>query len=216
MASNARLEIAERYFISVNHNYDINRLMLLYHFKPDNMQGNTLYPLNALKRIFPEMYEEYFKRKYSWRKNLTTVKLPVLDCLWNDVVHFSPIDMGIVIHTLRRVFKQNGKKLEDRYKGRQYFAVDSDKLGQDKLFIFLNRVRLRDMVKYPLDQMPSEFVTFKGNADQINFNVPQEQLDDYDSYAKDPSIPPLLFTRTLHVLYKGNIDMSDLLIKETA
>ena len=68
----------------------------IYHMKPIKMLGNTLYPLNTLKEISKDTYAyEFHVAKYTHRKSLMEIKIPVLNCLWNDVVHCSPIDPNL-------------------------------------------------------------------------------------------------------------------------
>jgi hypothetical protein len=54
------------------------------------MRGGTLYPLNALRAAYPELYEEE-RRKYDGREQLLELRIPVLDVLWNDALHLAPI-----------------------------------------------------------------------------------------------------------------------------
>lgn len=65
-------------------------LEYIYHAVPEMMSGETLYPLNTLRKIYPEAYE-YAVRKYDWRRDYLELTIPKLDCLWNDVLHFSMI-----------------------------------------------------------------------------------------------------------------------------
>lgn len=70
----------------------------LYHFKPKGMTGNTLMPLNRLQTILPEIYSEHVK-KYKNREQLLKKRVPILNCLWNDVLHLSPINPQIILET---------------------------------------------------------------------------------------------------------------------
>lgn len=66
-------------------------MMYLYHSVPKNSQGNILYPLNALKEKYPDIYEQQVN-KYVGREHITQQRIQILDCLWNDVLHFSAIN----------------------------------------------------------------------------------------------------------------------------
>ena len=68
----------------------------VYHFKPANLQGTTLYPLNRLRDLHPEAHRSEFK-KYVGREKLLEKRIPILDCLWNDVIHLSPLHPQTVI-----------------------------------------------------------------------------------------------------------------------
>lgn len=62
----------------------------IYHQQPTSMRGSTLYPLNQLKEIAPDIYSQQIK-KYDDRPYLLKRKIALLDCYWNDVLHCSSI-----------------------------------------------------------------------------------------------------------------------------
>ncbi|UPT74966.1 MAG: HAMP domain-containing histidine kinase [Elusimicrobiota bacterium] len=62
----------------------------LYHYVPDELVGETLYPLTRLADLHPRVAAEH-ALKYSGREHLMQVRLPILDCLWNDVLHLAPL-----------------------------------------------------------------------------------------------------------------------------
>lgn len=72
----------------------------VYHFKPQGMFGDRLFPLNRLKDQHPAVYEEHVK-KYKGRERLLSREIPLLNCLWNDVLHISPIHPQLVMNTWR-------------------------------------------------------------------------------------------------------------------
>jgi hypothetical protein len=63
------------------------------------MFGDILYPLNTLREINKDTYEFYTSR-YKGRETLLEQKIPVLNCLWNDVLHCSPIDLRLIYKAL--------------------------------------------------------------------------------------------------------------------
>jgi hypothetical protein len=64
------------------------------------MSGDLLIPLNTLKATHPEAYSEHVK-KYKGREELLQKNIPILNCLWNDVLHISPINPQILLDTWR-------------------------------------------------------------------------------------------------------------------
>jgi len=66
------------------------------------MRGRTLYPLNKLKEVYPDLYESE-KEKYSWRQSEMMFTIPYLDVLWNDVLMFSPINPEVVKNELAKI-----------------------------------------------------------------------------------------------------------------
>ena len=83
----------------------------LYHLKPANMRGDTLYPLNALRHTHPDLYAQQ-RAKYDDhpnRRRLPGRVVPILNCFWNDVLHFSPAHP----HLVYRAWLELGKPVGD-------------------------------------------------------------------------------------------------------
>jgi hypothetical protein len=76
------------------------KLQHIYHAVPSPMFGNILYPLNDLHAIYPDAYE-LAVRKYEWRKSLLDQIIPRLECLWNDVLHFTLIHPNHIFEELK-------------------------------------------------------------------------------------------------------------------
>lgn len=72
----------------------------LYHFKPPEMTGDLLMPLNELRETLPETFAAQAK-KYAGREALMQKRIPLLGCLGNDVLHFSPIHPQRILETWR-------------------------------------------------------------------------------------------------------------------
>jgi hypothetical protein len=73
----------------------------VYHFRPKEMSGDFLIPLNSLQKTHPVAYVEHVK-KYKGREELLQETIPILDCLWNDVLHISPINPQVIIDTWKK------------------------------------------------------------------------------------------------------------------
>lgn len=70
----------------------------VYHFKPKCMFSDRLIPLNRLKDNHPSEYAEHIK-KYKGREHLLQKTIPILNCLWNDALHISPISPQRILDT---------------------------------------------------------------------------------------------------------------------
>ena len=83
----------------------------LYHLKPEPMRGDTLYPLNQLKHVDPALYRRQLAKydDHPRRKTLPNRVIPKLDCLWNDVLHFSPVHPCLIY----QAWLELGKKLKE-------------------------------------------------------------------------------------------------------
>lgn len=71
----------------------------LYHWVPKDLQGDTLFPLNTLKEKYPDLYKKEAS-KYVGREQIMQDVLPILNCLWNDVLHFSAVHPSLVKEAL--------------------------------------------------------------------------------------------------------------------
>jgi hypothetical protein len=79
------------------------------------MFGNILYPLNTLREIDKDTYESH-SSKYMGRETLMEQKIPVLNCLWNDVLHCSPIDFRLIYKALIRAGQH-------KFRNKEYFKI---------------------------------------------------------------------------------------------
>lgn len=72
---------------------------------PNNIIGDNLVPLNEIKNENEELYINYAKKynDHPERKKLLERKVPKLDCLWNDVVHFLPLNPNHVYEALTEI-----------------------------------------------------------------------------------------------------------------
>lgn len=102
--------------------------MYLYHRAPEEMKGNSIKPLNDLKKEHPELANKYFL-KYNGREQVTKQKVPPLNCEWNDVVFLSAVDPEVVYSEYE---KWLGKKVGERV----FYKIKIDDLDEDKLIIY--------------------------------------------------------------------------------
>jgi len=171
-----------------------------YHHVPKNFKGTILFPLNTLQAKYPEIYEIEIS-KYEGREHTTQQIIPLLDnCLWNDVIFMT------AVHP-QKIFEARddagwGKNLPQRY-----FKIDSSTLDQEKLAVYLFKfkesnvqsgVEVEDFTKY----------------NQKDFNeyavVPQATKDYFrNEYESGQKRIRLFYRYVPHILFKGNIDVSN-------
>jgi len=60
----------------------------IYHIVPDNFSGDTIYPLNKLENISPDLHSHY-KERYKNREHVQQLFVPQLNAYWGDVVHLA-------------------------------------------------------------------------------------------------------------------------------
>jgi hypothetical protein len=93
------------------------------------MEGEILYPLNVLREKHPDLYKR-IATKYEQRLHIMQMTIPVLgDCLWNDVLHFSPVHPSLVANALR----DSGLQLPPM----KFFQCDADLFDLEHTTIYL-------------------------------------------------------------------------------
>ncbi len=174
----------------------------LYHRVPKKVHGKTLYPLNTLKHKFPKAYEKE-KEKYVEREEILGRKISILNCLWNDVLHLSPI------HPLK--IKKELMKAGFKPKTRKWFKINVNKLDLKKTIIFLNKYGPRT-IKQEFDK--KNFIKYDVKKLSQYEDIPKETKEYYSKRFKEGKGPLLRFYAAPHVFYKGNLDVGDVEIIE--
>lgn len=162
----------------------------LYHIFKIDLKGNILYPLNQLKQVYPDVYKRQ-AAKYEGREHLMKQKIPILNCLWNDVVHLSPVHPS-----------QIKSALEDagcKYRKRKYWCIDAHSLKKSDTVIYL--------YESDKDYAEKEYIRYDP-ADISRYSQLPQATKDYYKKCADEEREPLLFHRVPHILYKGTIKVT--------
>ncbi|HEY1037021.1 MAG TPA: hypothetical protein VGE62_00400 [Candidatus Paceibacterota bacterium] len=167
----------------------------LYHWVPKDMEGDTLYPLNALKEMHPELYDKKAE-KYSWRKQVMERKVWPLDCLWNDVLHFTAVHPADV----KKAMEEAGDT--ERYETRCY-QIDPKLLDPAKTTVLL-------YTHEPEKQYgPSDYATFDPDGLEPYTVIPEVTKEYYRKcFAEGKN--PLVYPWVPHIFYKGSLGVKDL------
>jgi len=163
------------------------------------MRGNIIYPLNELKNVYPDIYSERVK-KYEGREHVMQEKIPVLNCLWNDVLHLSAVDPREIKEELNRAGK------EFNIKG--FYKIDPNSLDPKNTIVYLytSPIPNHALVK-------EDFVPYTPNIVEKISTLPEETKKYYAEVISQGN-RPFLWHGVPHVLYKGTIDVSNLEILE--
>lgn len=172
----------------------------LYHRVPAGMAGDTLYPLSALKGVHPKLAAAEAK-KYESREQLMLFKLPILNCLWNDVLHLSPVDP----RKIKRALIESGESPKELPSSR-FFVIDPRRLDPKRAIHFRNSKDTGDAYDFP----ESDFAPFDPALYRELDDVSAEQRAYYKTTLDKKAEKPLLWSRTPHVLYRGNIPIAGL------
>ncbi|MCP4913193.1 MAG: hypothetical protein GY909_08735 [Oligoflexia bacterium] len=175
-------------------------MSFLYHFKRKGMVGNTIYPLNVLKDIYPEVYQNQVS-KYKGREHLLEKRIPLLDCLWNDVIHLSPINPQLILD----IYHRDGLVPEIRKdEVFEVFKVPIEKIKEDETVCFQSY----NFDPQNFDPTLNKFWEFKLETYKELEEVPEEQIE---VWHKDKANGRVLFwySHIMHILTKTTLDISD-------
>lgn len=103
----------------------------IYHMVPKEMIGDKLIPLSALGEISPHLFKQYTKKYFSHSERLILLKrqIPKLNCLWNDVIHFIPLNPYYVYEALTSL----GIKTKEK---QQFFKIPIERLTNNTSAIY--------------------------------------------------------------------------------
>jgi len=155
------------------------------------MSGTVLYPLNVLKRYKPDIYTEQSK-KYIGRERLLTAKIPPLNCLWNDVLHFTAVEPHIM--------KENLEKAGFVFEPSSYFKIPVEMILGKNSIAFTNPEGKQTLLNYE---------TFDISRMSIYKEIPATTLEYYKE-KKLAGEKPLIYQFVPHILYKGSINTKGL------
>ncbi len=146
------------------------------------MTGSVLYPLNDMRTPHPDIYQREMA-KYASRAELPATMLPKLDCLWNDVLHCSPIHP-------RRLYDAWLSQGVEHVPDKVFFQIPIGRVAHHPVAIMRGReLEWLDPARYrEITAVPAETVAWYGKlASQGRFGAH--------------------FVGVPHVLVKGPIDV---------
>lgn len=167
----------------------------LFHLCPLEIVGDALYPLNEIKIIAPNVYKKQ-SEKYKGREKDMLRKIPLLDCLWNDVVHFSPVCPEQIRDSLLSVGFQ--------WRPRRWIKVsslDSGFAGNDTV-----------IWRYPESHSSGENIDLEDverfDAENVQrYSVLPKATASYYGKAFANKIKPLVFMYVPHILHRGSVSL---------
>jgi hypothetical protein len=168
----------------------------LYHRVPADLRGHLLYPLNQLKYVYPSLYAAKVAN-YKGREVVMQARIPHLHCLWNDVLHFSPVHPSKIQTALANAGFVR--------KPRRYFEVDPLAYGfngTNAVIFYHQRIQLE---AFRLDE--EDFAPFEQGALPILRKVPAATAAYYQEMSAQGK-RPLVYLYVPHILYQGVLDSS--------
>ena len=173
--------------------------MHIYHIVPRDLVGSHLIPLNQMKKIHPLLYSKEVS-KYSGREGLLERYIPKVDCLWNDVLHFSSISPRIIFGRLQELGFGS-------YQGLRWFEVPLSLIEEFKPVIY--RAPDNPRSNFKLEEQDIEFLNVE-LYDEPKVLPPQTKTYFMECQKQDRT--PLPFQFIPHVLVRGAIDISGMKI----
>ncbi|KAA0955794.1 group-specific protein [Sporosarcina sp. ANT_H38] len=173
----------------------------VYHMVPKTMAGNNLISLNNLRILNEELYKEYTKKYFNHpeRPKLLERRIPKINCLWNDVIHFLPLHPHLVYSALQKLDINVNKDLT-------FYKIPSKSLINNKNAVYLYRKE-----------------NYKGPA--VEMNVEDIQIIDIEKFKELTKVPKDtvyyfeeehkkgarfgLFAFIPHILSLGEVNISD-------
>jgi hypothetical protein len=176
--------------------------LYVYHRVPPSLRGTVLYPLNQLAGVYPDLFHE-LRKNYATREDIAALRIPPLgNCLWNDVLHFSPVHP----QRLKAALAEAGHELPSGW--RRFFQVDARLLGKDETVIYaMQRAYYTGQfeIEAASEQIGQECLPFDAAALSRFTEVPEATRALY-ARSSAGSFPLFLFVP--HVLYKGRLDVT--------
>ena len=171
----------------------------LYHAAPDRMVGSVLYPLHELEERAPGAWERE-RAKYDWRTEVLEKRVQILDCLWNDVLHFGTVHPKQIVAALESAGVEPLR--------RRFFEVDAAVLDTERTVVFLNR-RGTDGERRDEEQwLPFDPAALPG------LSALTEPTRRYYRECASRGTRPLLYGYLPHVLFRGSLETRGLRILE--
>jgi hypothetical protein len=175
---------------------------VLYHLMPSPMIGDTLYPLNRLKAVDRAAHDRHLQ-KYTGREGLLERPIPPLNCLWNDVLHLSPVHPALIRDATLKL------GLPWPANGRQVGIVDPGQLGMaaENTVIFPNS----DTRKVALRRATEPYLPFDPALLDDLARIPDRTIL-YLEEVKRTGQTAFLFVGIPHVLFRGTIELKDITV----
>lgn len=167
----------------------------VYHIKRPDFRGTTIYPLHRLKEHFPDLFEREVG-KYAGRESALEFRLPLLNVLWNDVVHCAPIHPHLIFAAMREAGYSPSE--------RTWFQIPVDRIKDHQVLYWENKTLWAE------NAPPAEFKYFDVADYQELTQVPDIHMDYLREQFRLNNQGPLFAARLPHILVHGPIDVSDL------
>lgn len=163
----------------------------VYHGVPETMFGNELVPLNAMRGDMEDIAKLH-RQKYDGRESVMQRRIPLLNCLWNDVVQFLPVDpekvfsLQVALGLLREI---------PHYR---FYKIDISTIALDNTVVYFKDTPGED----------SAHVKWLQDVDFSDLQTIPPATERYYRTLLGKDELPFNFQFIPHVLHQGNVDIS--------
>ena len=166
-------------------------MTFLYHGVPEDMKGSELITLSRMFAKDPVLHQKYLE-KYKGREEILERRVPLLDCLWNDVVQLLPLQP-------RKLFDlQLQLGLINEIPEYSYFQIDPIILDSHNTAVYFKTA--------PGEENVAVQWLKDVNLDELQ-EIPDATIKYYESMVGTGE-PVFNYQFVPHILYKGSIDIS--------
>lgn len=180
-------------------------MRFLYHARPRDMRGEVLYPLSVLRTTFSDLYE-IERAKYGGREILFEVRVPILEVLWNEALHLSPL------HPYHLAAAWRAAGLSSPAWDRDFFEIPVDRIDSARSVWFVSGAlvandpgREQGPPSLPVDQV----ARFDPTSYRPMGHPPARYLE-YLRHQRERGRRPRPFAHLPHVLVAAPVDVGNL------
>lgn len=177
-------------------------MQFLYHARPNEMRGDVLHPLSALRARFPDLYEKE-RAKYRGREILFELRIPILDVLWNDALHLSPLHP----RPLATAWRDAG--LPSSVWDRDFFEIPVERIASAQAVWFASGALDEQVEQHP-PSLPVDQVSQFDSTAYRAIRRPPARYVEYLNDRRTSARPPRPFAYLPHVLVAAPIDVRKL------
>lgn len=167
-------------------------MYFVYHSVPEPMVNNKLIPLNQMHDEMSDVRSRNLQ-KYKGREEILARKIPLLNCLWNDVVQFLPLHPQTVFELQRRL------GIIPKIPPYKFYEIPLDTLDPEKTVVFFKTAAGEEHTKVQwLKDVDLAFLQ----------EIPPTTVEYYKTITGTGELP-FNYQFIPHILHRGTVDIAD-------
>jgi len=169
------------------------------------MRGHVLYPLSTLRTTFPDLYE-HERAKYAGREILLELWIPILQVLWTEALHLSPL------HPYHLAAAWRAQGLTSATWNREFFEIPVERIDSNRSVWFSSGILIGDEAERERGRpsVPVDQVTRFDPAVYRGMERPPRRYLEYLQDQRERDRHPRPFAYLPHVLVAASVDVASL------